>query len=135
MKSLFVRYRELVSYVFWGGMTTMVNYAAYFLFTDVFHVHYLVSNVIAWAAAVAFAFLVNKLLVFQSKSWARSTVFRELWQFLSARILSGVLETGILWFFVDLLHFNDDLVKIAASVLVVILNYGLSKWIIFRKNE
>ncbi|MCI8849666.1 MAG: GtrA family protein, partial [Oscillibacter sp.] len=44
------------------------------------------------------------------------------------------LETGILWFFVDLLHFNDGLVKIAASVLVVILNYALSKWIIFRKN-
>ncbi len=134
MKRLFLRYQELISYVFWGGMTTVVNYAAYFLCTDVFHIHYLASNVIAWAAAVAFAFLVNKLLVFQSKSWARSTVFRELWQFLSARILSGVLETAVLWIFVDFLHFSDDFVKIAASVLVVVLNYALSKWIIFRKN-
>ena len=134
MKGVFLRYRELVSYVFWGGMTTVVNYAVYFLCTDVFQIHYLISNVIAWSVAVAFAFLVNKWLVFQSKSWARSTVFRELWQFLSARILSGVLETGILWLFVDLLRFSDALVKIAASILVVILNYALSKWIIFRKN-
>lgn len=134
MRGLFLRYRELISYIFWGGMTTAVNYAAYFLCTDLLHIHYLISNVIAWTAAVAFAFLVNKLLVFQSKSWARATVFRELWQFVSARLLSGVLETGILWIFVDLLHFSDGLVKIAASVLVVILNYALSKWIIFKKD-
>ena len=133
MERLFPRYREPIAYLFWGGMTTLVNFAVYFLCTGPLQIHDLAGNVLAWAAAVAFAFVVNKLWVFRSKSWARGRVFRELGQFVSARLLSGAMETGILWLFVDLLRFDDGPVKIAASVLVVLFNYIISKWIIFKR--
>lgn len=134
MKNLYLKYKELISYIFWGVATTVVNYVVYFLCTRLFQINYLASNVISWIAAVAFAFLVNKLFVFASTSWARKTVFAELWKFVSARILSGALETGILFVFVSLLHMPDGIVKIAAGVIVVILNYIISKLFIFRKK-
>ena len=133
MRSLFQKYKELIAYVFWGAATTAVNYCVYFLCTQLLQLHYLVSNVLAWVAAVAFAFVVNKLFVFASKSWAGRTVLPELWKFVSARILSGVLETGLLFVFVSLLKLPDGPVKIAVSVLVVLLNYVVSKWLIFKK--
>lgn len=133
MKELWKKYRELITYGFCGAATTAVNYAVYFPCTRLLGIDPLISNGIAWTAAVAFAYLVNKLLVFESKSWNRSVVFREIWQFVSARVLSGVLETGILFLFVTLLHFDDGVIKIAAGVLVIIINYFLSKFLIFRR--
>lgn len=133
IKKLFEKYKELISYVFWGGATTVVNYCVYFLCTKLLMVNYLVSNVLSWVAAVSFAFVVNKLFVFASKSWAAGTVLPELWKFVSARILSGVMETGILFLFVSLLKLPDGPVKITAGILVIILNYAVSKWLIFKK--
>lgn len=133
MKEFFQKHRELIAYAFCGAATTAVNYAVYFPCTRLLLLDPLVSNVIAWVIAVAFAYLVNKLLVFESRSWSRSLVFREVWQFVSARIFSGVLETGILFVFVTLLHFHDGVVKVAAGVLVILINYFLSKFLIFRK--
>ena len=131
---MFEKYKELIAYVFWGAMTTAVNYCVYFLLTKLLLVNYLVSNVAAWVVAVVFAFVVNKLFVFDSKSWALKTVFAEGWKFLSARILSGALETGLLFLFVSVLKLPDGPVKIAVSILVVILNYLISKLFIFRRK-
>lgn len=134
MKKLLTKYWELIAYGFWGAATTVVNYAVYFLCTRLFHIDPLVSNALAWAVAVAFAYVVNKLFVFASRSWRRAIVFRELWQFVSARILSGALETLILFIFVNLLKYDDGIVKIIANILVIIINYFLSKFLIFRKS-
>ena len=134
MKKLLKKHKELISYVFWGAATTAVNYCVYFLCTQLLQIQYLISNVLSWVAAVAFAFVVNKLFVFASKSWKAGTVLPELWKFVSARILSGVMETGILLLFVELLKLPDGPVKIAAGVLVILLNYAVSKWLIFKKG-
>lgn len=133
MKKLLKKYKELISYVFWGAATTAVNYCVYFLCTQLLQIQYLISNVLSWVAAVAFAFVVNKLFVFASKSWKAGTVLPELWKFVSARILSGVMETGILFLFVELLKLPDGFVKVAAGVLVILLNYVISKWLIFKQ--
>ena len=135
IKELYFKYREIISYLFWGVMSTVVNYGAYFLCTMVFHLNYLISNGIAWVAAVLFAFVTNKLFVFESKSWEPKLAFKEFWQFVSARIFSGLLETGMLYLFVDVLGFPDAQIKIIASILVVILNYIFSKLIIFKKPK
>ena len=135
IKELYFKYREIISYLFWGVMSTVVNYGAYFLCTMVFHLNYLISNGIAWVAAVLFAFVTNKLFVFESKSWEPKLAFKEFWQFVSARIFSGLLETGMLYLFVDVLGFPDAPIKIIASILVVILNYIFSKLIIFKKSK
>ena len=134
MKQRLGRCGGLLSYGFWGAATTLVNYAVYFSCEKLLHWNILTSNVLAWAVSVAFAFVVNKTLVFASRSWAGATVFRELWQFVSARLLSGVLETAALVLFVQVLGFDSDAVKIIAGILVILANYALSKWVIFRKK-
>ena len=134
IRALLRKHRELISYVFWGVMTTAVNYVTYLLLTKGFHVYYLTSNVIAWTVSVLFAYFVNKLFVFQSRDWAWRVALRELWQMVASRIFSLGLETGILWLFVEKLLLNEFIVKLAANVLVVIVNYVLSKFIIFNKK-
>lgn len=134
LRALFVKYKELISYVFWGAATTAVNYAIYFPCTCLLRLDHIVSNVIAWVVAVLFAFIVNKAFVFASSSWNRSTVLSELWKFVSARLFSGGLETLLLFIFVNLLHVSDGIVKILAGVVVILLNYAVSKVFIFKKN-
>ena len=148
LRALLREHRELVSYVFWGGMTTLVNYVSYTLLTELFHVYYLTSNIIAWAVSVLFAYFVNKIFVFRSKDWSWKVALRELWQMAASRLFTLGLETVILWFFVDTLRFGDAViqltagvsihgdavVKLAANVVVVVVNYVLSKFIIFKKK-
>ena len=129
------KHRELISYVFWGVMTTVVNYVSYTLLTEVMHIYYLTGTVIAWAVSVLFAYFVNKLFVFQSRDWAWRVALRELWQMVASRLFSLGLEMAIMWFFVDLLHCPHLMVKLAANVVVVIVNYVLSKWIIFKPKQ
>lgn len=131
---LLKKYKELIQYGFWGVMTTLVNYIVYFGCTKLVGVDYLISNVIAWCVAVAFAFVTNKVFVFASKAWSGKQLLWEFGSFVSARILSGVMETGLLWLLVEQLHFSDSVIKIVAGVLVVIINYFFSKLIIFRKK-
>lgn len=135
VKKYFAKYHELISYGFWGVMTTLVNYAAYFIARKLLGAeNYLACNLIAWVVAVVFAFVVNKIFVFDSHSWAGKIVFREAWQFLSARIFSGVIDMAMMWFFVDVLGFSDVIIKIISNIIVIVLNYVLSKLIIFRKK-
>ena len=134
LRTLLQKHREIVSYIFWGVMTTAVNYAAYFLLRNVFLVPLVAGNAAAWAVSVLFAYFVNKLFVFRSRDWAWQVALRELWQMVASRIFSLGLETGILWLFVEKLLLNEFIVKLAANVLVVIVNYVLSKFIIFNKK-
>jgi len=135
MKGLWSKYKELIRYCFWGVITTVVNYGVYFVCTQALQINYLLSNVLSWVVAVIVAFVVNKVFVFSSRSWQWSILFGELWKFVSARIFSGVLETGILYVFVDLLHIPDGIIKILAGVVVVLTNYVISKLFIFKKDK
>ena len=135
IRKLLIQYRELILYVFWGAATTAVNYCAYFLFTKAILMHYVLANVLAWLIAVLFAFWANKSFVFESKSWAPQVALPELGKFTGARVFSGALETGLLWLCVDILRFPDDIIKVLAGILVIILNYIFSKLFIFRKGE
>ena len=134
IRALLRKHRELISYVFWGVMTTLVNYATYFLLKELLHVALVPRNVIAWAASVLFAYFTNKLFVFRSRDWAWRVALRELWQMAASRLFTLGLETAILWLFVEKLRFSDVIVKLAANVVVVIANYVLSKFIVFRKK-
>lgn len=135
IRALLHKHRELISYVFWGVMTTLVNYATYFLLKELLHVALVPRNVIAWAASVLFAYFTNKLFVFRSRDWAWRVALRELWQMAASRLFTLGLETAILWLFVEKLRFSDVIVKLAANVVVVIANYVLSKFIVFRKKS
>ena len=134
IRELVHKYWDILSYLFFGGLTTLVNYLVQFPLYNWLNFSATLSNAIAWIFAVAFAYLTNKPFVFKSHDWSAKTVLPELTKFVSCRIASGVLETALLLFCVDLLGWNGNLMKIITSILVVILNYVASKLIVFRKK-
>ena len=135
IKKLWKKYKEIISYLFFGFVTTVVNYGLFALLTHVFHMDVVPANIIAWVVAVIVAFVTNKLWVFESKARDSKTIAREFFEFVAARLLTLGLETLLLWIFVDKLGVNDLIMKIITSVIVVILNYVFSKFIIFRKKN
>ena len=134
LRSLAEKYRDILSYLFFGVLTTVVNYLIYLPIFNLCGLSATVSNMIAWVGAVAFAFLTNKPFVFHSHDWSAKTVIPELTKFVSCRLASGVLETGILLLTVDFLHWNGNLWKLVTQVLVIIINYVGSKLLVFRKK-
>ncbi len=133
IRRLFDKYREYILYILFGGLTTVVNFAVYYAL-NIF-VWYITANIIAWAASVVFAFVTNKIFVFESKNTSDKKTLTELVQFALFRVVSGAMETVLLYVFVDLLSQNENLFKIIISVLVVVLNYIFSKFIIFAKKK
>lgn len=133
--ALLKRYEEVISYLFFGGLTTVVNYAVYLPCYNLLGISGAISNLIAWVIAVAFAYLTNKPFVFKSHDWSAKVVVPELAKFLGCRIGSGVLETAIIFVTVDCLHWNGNLIKLLTSVLVVVMNYIASKLLVFRKRR
>ncbi len=134
LKKLFHKYYDIISYLFFGVLTTAVNYIIYLPCYNWLHLSATLSNVIAWVVAVAFAYLTNKPFVFKSHDWSARTVVPELTKFVGCRVGSGFVETAIIFVTVDLLHWNGNLWKLIVSVLVVILNYVGSKLLVFRKK-
>ncbi len=134
-KSFLQKNRDVLSYLIFGVLTTVVNYAVYLPVYNLLHLSAAVSNILSWVVAVAFAYLTNKPFVFQSHDWSRKTVVPELTKFVSCRIASGAMETGILFLTVDLLHWNGNVWKLVTQVLVVVLNYVASKLLVFRKKS
>ena len=120
--------------MFFGVLTSLVNFLVYAPLYNWAQLSATMSNVIAWVAAVAFAYLTNKPFVFKSYDWSAKTVLPELGKFVSCRVGSGLLETGILALTVDVLTWNGVLMKIITSILVVVLNYVGSKLLVFRKT-
>ena len=133
IKNLVQKHWNILSYLFFGGLTTVVNYLVYLPCYNLLNLSAAVSNAIAWAVAVAFAYLTNKPFVFRSHDWSLKTVVPELTKFVTCRIGSGLLETGILFLCVDLWAWNGNVWKLITSVLVVILNYIASKLLVFKK--
>ena len=131
--TLIRKYYDILAYLFFGVLTTAVNYVVYLPCYNLLHLSAAVSNVIAWVVAVAFAYLTNKPFVFRSHDWTAKTVIPELTKFVGSRIASGALETGIIFLTVDLLLWNGNVMKLVTSVLVVIINYVASKLLVFRK--
>ena len=127
------KHYDILAYLFFGVLTTVVNYIVYLPCFNLLHFSAAASNVIAWVAAVAFAYLTNKPFVFRSHDWSAKTVVLELTKFIGSRIVSGAMETAIIFVTVDLLHWDGNIMKLVTSVLVVILNYIASKLLVFKK--
>ncbi len=135
LKQCYQKYRTLLLYGVFGVLTTIINFGCYKVFYDIWHWPNVRSNIIAWVAAVLFAFVTNKLWVFDSKTLALKTVLTELWRFISCRLATGVMDLLIMYVGVDLLHGPSMKLKIGSNVLVILLNYTLSKLIIFNSRK
>lgn len=143
------KYKELILYVVFGVLTTAVNIVAFWVCGKILGDElYLISNAIAWFAAVVFAYFTNKLFVFESRSFDLRTVIKEVGVFFAARAFSFGVEEGGMWLFIDVLNFGEFsieilgfeidgqmITKIIFSVIVIVLNYFTSKFIAFKKKR
>lgn len=118
---------ELISYIFVGGCTTLVNFIVYFLLISYLGTSWLVANVISWVAAVIFAYFANKQFVFKS----HNDSIQEAYQFFILRLLTLVVESSLLFIFIQLCGVNEMVSKVVVSVITVVSNYGLCKFKIF----
>lgn len=126
------KYKEQLLYLFFGGLAFLVNVCTYALMELI--VHHLAANVVAWIAGVLFAFWSNKKWVFQSDVKSAGGVLKELASFSAGRLVTLGLEELILWVGIDLICLESMFVKIVAQVVVTVVNYVISKWVVFKKR-
>lgn len=131
--SWFNKYREALLYLFFGGCTTLVNIISFYIIRKM-GVSTYVTNVIAWFLSVVFAFITNKMFVFESKKTDLKESFKEGMSFFLFRVLSLGFDTGIMYLFINLLNINELISKVFSNVFVIIINYVFSKIFIFKKK-
>lgn len=127
--------RETITYGIAGVSTTIVNFAVYHLFCNIWGIPNLISNAIAWVAAVLFAYVLNARWVFQDKQEDAAGESKKLLKFFGARVITFGVEEAGMFLLVDLLHGPNLIMKAVVAVLVIILNYIFSKLFVFKKEK
>lgn len=141
IRSLYLKHKEVVNYLFFGGATTVVSWLTYALFVGPLALGVMPGKILSWICAVSFAFVTNKLWVFDSKSWTWPLWLREAAAFFAGRLGSGLVEIGGLPLLIKLgldqtlFGVEGFVANIVISVVVIILNYFISKFLVFRKKQ
>lgn len=134
MKKIILKYQEIILYLLFGFLTTLVNILIYYICTKILNIDYQISNIIAWIISVTFAFITNKIFVFASKNNIKKTI-TEMISFYSFRLISLGFDIAIMFIAVSLINMNDILAKVLSNIFVIIINYIFSKLFIFKKNK
>lgn len=132
--SWYNKYKEAFLYLFFGGCTTLINILTFFICRQL-KLSIDASNIIAWTIAVVFAFVTNKLFVFDSKNMDKKVVFKETVSFFVARVISLGIDSGLLHLMIDFMKVNELIAKIVSNIVVIIVNYIFSKLFIFKKEK
>ena len=130
MKNIIQKNKEIIMYLVFGVLTTVVNIVVYYIFSNLLHMNYLFSNAMAWFLSVLFAYVTNRKYVFDSKN---NQIIKEAISFFSSRLATGIMDMVLMWFLVNFNIVNDVVAKVVVNVIVVILNYILSKLVVFKK--
>ncbi|KRN28338.1 gtrA-like family protein [Lactobacillus selangorensis] len=133
IRNLYEKYRDILAYLVFGVLTTLINIVVYWFCTSVLHWNYMLANNLAWFLSVLFAFFTNKTFVFRSKYTTVKAFFIEMGAFFFARGVSLILDDGIMFVGISLLHWSSLLTKFIDQFVVIAVNYIFSKWI-FRKK-
>ena len=136
IKKIYLKYKEIINYLIFGVLTTIISLATYYLLVLTIlnpdkPLELQIANIISWIVSVAFAYITNRLYVFNSKD---KNILKEIIKFYSARIFSLIIDMSLMYIFVSLLSLNDKIVKIIVQIIVIILNYILSKLLIFKNK-
>lgn len=140
-KNIIIKYKEIIMYIIFGGLTTLVNWVTYTLLVHYTNAGITISNAVAWIVSVIFAFITNKLWVFESKSTKPKMLIKEFISFIASRALTGVMEIICVPLLVKIgldqtiFRIEGAWSKLIVSVAVVILNYVFSKLIVFKKKK
>lgn len=127
------KHKDILLYIIFGICTTLVNMVVYWFCAHILHLFVVVSTVISWVISVLFAYVTNRKYVFHSKKSSYKDIVKEMFSFFSCRFLTGLLDVGFMFIFVDLFHMNDMIIKIVSNIIVIVLNYVASKIFIFKK--
>lgn len=133
LKMLIIKNKEIIKYLIFGILTTLVNILCFYIL-DKLNIDIYINNTISWIVSVIFAFITNKLYVFESKSLDIKTIFKEGATFLGARIFSYFVDMGTIYLLFDGLRINKLISKVVSNIIVIIINYIFSKFI-FKKKE
>lgn len=131
---LYLKYREAVLYLVFGGLTTLLNIVTYAVCKHVIGIGTIPSNAIAWIFGVAFAYVTNKIFVFESRTESVSSLIKECLSFVWCRLATGLMDMVIIYVTVDILYWPDMIMKILSNIIVIILNFVFSKLFIFAKK-
>lgn len=131
---LYRKQKEALLYLFFGGLAFVLNIAVFALLSNVFHLDPLLGNVISWIITVLFAFYTNRIWVFQAPTATKKEFFQQLASFFSGRIVTLLIEELLLGIFITWLQFPEIPVKVVAQVVVIVLNYVISKLFIFHSK-
>ena len=134
IKKLFQKYSDMIAYILFGALTTLVNMASYWLLAHPLGLPTVPSTVAAWVLAVLFAYVTNRKWVFHSNAADPRDILKEGVSFYLCRLGTGIVDWVSMYIMVDVLHWNDLMVKAAVNVIVIILNYVASKLIVFKKR-
>lgn len=132
--NLYFKFEEIILYLIVGATTMMISVGSYAFLSKILHLHYQICNVLSWIIAVTCAYILNKIVVFKSKTKTKKELIKEIYEFVKYRIISLLGELLFMYLFVSVIHINDLIAKVIVQVLVVIANYIFSKLFIFKKN-
>ncbi|MGM9850438.1 MAG: GtrA family protein [Bacilli bacterium] len=132
---LYKKYSEIINYLIVGVLTTLVSIVIYGVFTKLFHVNYMISNVISWIGSVSFAYITNKIFVFKSKCDSEKDVLIEVYQFFKYRVFSLLIDILLMYVFVEIFNIDDMISKVIVQFIVIALNYIFSKLFVFKKKS
>ena len=133
--NIYNQFKEQILYIVFGVLTTAINIIAFFACSRLINLGLIPSNIIAWILSVLFAFVTNKIYVFNSKNYNFSVVLRELIDFVISRGATGILDLGLMYLFVSIIGIEDMISKIVINIIVIILNYILSKLYVFKNKK
>ena len=131
-KPFYIKYKMPLLYLFFGGLTTVLSIFLFWFFS--LKMSPLIANIISWIVCVIFAYLTNRTWVFESDAKGLKQLGKECLSFAAGRLATLGMEELMLWIGIDLLHVNNVVVKVIAQVAVVIGNYVISKWLVFRHS-
>lgn len=134
MLKLIKKNKETVLYLIFGICTTIINIFVYGFSVNILLLNTVTSTTIAWIISVIFAYITNRKFVFNSNTKNIMLILKEFISFMICRITTGLLDVGIMYIFVDKLNYNGMIIKIASNVLVIIINYIVSKLVIFKHS-
>lgn len=134
IKNILIKNKELVFYGIFGALTTALNIISYIFFNDILNISYLISNALAWCIAFLFAYITNKKIVFESNTIGRETL-REFISFFSCRILTGIADMFLIYLFISIIGLNDMISKFMDNIIIILLNFILSKFLIFNRKR
>jgi putative flippase GtrA len=134
MINLYKKYKEIINYLIFGVLTTVVSLATYYLLVLTIlnpnnPLELQIANIISWITCVTFAYITNRIYVFNSKN---KNILKEIIKFYSSRLTTLFLDMLIMFIFVTKLEFNDKIIKIIVQIIIIILNYILSKILVFK---